>query len=70
METGGIAPSVLISSLDGGEWSALRPGRFTPGERILVAITQEAVIQSRSERCGEEKNSFILPGIEPWPSIP
>jgi hypothetical protein len=24
----------LISALDGGEWSALRPGRFTPTERV------------------------------------
>jgi hypothetical protein len=23
----------LTSALDGGEWSASRPGRFTPGER-------------------------------------
>jgi hypothetical protein len=23
----------LISALDGGEWSASHPGRFTPGER-------------------------------------
>jgi hypothetical protein len=29
---GGIAPSFLISALGEGEWSALRPGRFTPGE--------------------------------------
>jgi hypothetical protein len=25
----------LTSALDGGEWSASRPGRFTPGERAL-----------------------------------
>jgi hypothetical protein len=24
---------LLTSALVGGEWSALRPGRFTPGER-------------------------------------
>jgi hypothetical protein len=30
--SGGIAPLLLISALDGGEWSALRPGRFIPGE--------------------------------------
>jgi hypothetical protein len=28
----GIAPSFLTSALDGGEWSASRPGRFIPGE--------------------------------------
>jgi hypothetical protein len=34
METygsGGIAPPFFISALVGGEWSASRPGRFTPG---------------------------------------
>jgi hypothetical protein len=25
----------LTSALDGGEWSASRPGRFTPGKRAL-----------------------------------
>jgi len=28
-ESGGIAPRILNSALDGGEWSASRPGRFT-----------------------------------------
>jgi hypothetical protein len=31
-ESGGIAPTFLTSALDGGEWSASRPCRFTPGE--------------------------------------
>jgi hypothetical protein len=30
---GVIAPRNLTSALDGGEWSASRPGRFTPRER-------------------------------------
>jgi hypothetical protein len=30
--SGGIAPRTLTSALDGGEWSAPRPGRFTPRE--------------------------------------
>jgi hypothetical protein len=29
----GIAPRILTSALDGGEWSASRPGCFTPRER-------------------------------------
>jgi hypothetical protein len=29
---GGIAPPFLTSVLDGGEWSASRLGRFTPGK--------------------------------------
>jgi hypothetical protein len=33
--SGGIAPRILTSAQDGGEWSASRPGRFTPWERAL-----------------------------------
>jgi hypothetical protein len=32
--SGGIAPQFLTSVLDGGEWSASHPCRFTPGERF------------------------------------
>jgi hypothetical protein len=28
----------LTSALDGGEWSASRTGRFTPGEMALGAL--------------------------------
>jgi hypothetical protein len=28
----------LTSALVGGEWSASRPGRFTPGKELPVAI--------------------------------
>jgi hypothetical protein len=28
----------LTSALDGGEWSASRPGRFTPGKEPLLPI--------------------------------
>jgi hypothetical protein len=35
MGSGGIAPPFLSSALDGGEWSASRPGRFALGERAL-----------------------------------
>jgi hypothetical protein len=31
--SGGIVPYSLISALDGGEWSASRPGHFTPREK-------------------------------------
>jgi hypothetical protein len=33
MGSGGLAPPLLTSTADGGEWSDSRPGRFTPGER-------------------------------------
>jgi hypothetical protein len=32
----------FTSELAGGEWSASRPGHFTPEERPPVPITQEA----------------------------
>jgi hypothetical protein len=32
MGSGGITPAFLTLALGGGEWSALRPGRFTPVE--------------------------------------
>jgi hypothetical protein len=32
-ESGGIAAAFLTSALDGDEWSASPPGRFTPRER-------------------------------------
>jgi hypothetical protein len=32
--SGGVTPLILLTSaLDGGEWSASRPDRFTPMER-------------------------------------
>jgi hypothetical protein len=36
--SGGIAPSFLISALDGSEWSATGPTRFTVGEGAPVPI--------------------------------
>jgi hypothetical protein len=32
-ESGGIAPPILTSAVDGGEWPASRPDRFTSRER-------------------------------------
>jgi hypothetical protein len=36
--SGHIVPTFLTSTLDGGEWSASRPGLFTPGENTPVSI--------------------------------
>jgi hypothetical protein len=33
----------LTSTLGGGEWSASRPGRFTPREEPVIPIGQKAV---------------------------
>jgi hypothetical protein len=56
----------LTFALHGGEWPASRPCRFNhryPLGRRLGGP------QSRSGRCGEEKN-LALSVIEPWPSNP
>jgi hypothetical protein len=52
MESGGIAPRLLTSALDGGEWSTSRPERFTIWE-IVPGIQLERRLggpQSRSGR--------------------
>jgi hypothetical protein len=54
----------LTSALVGGEWSASRLCRFTPGKEPPVPIVQEVGgPQSRSGRYGEVK-ILTLPGLE------
>jgi hypothetical protein len=62
----------LTSALDGGEWSAPRPGCLTAGERAPVThlIGGLGGPQNRYGGGGEEKKSHPLPGIEPRSSIP
>jgi hypothetical protein len=55
-----IAPPFLISALYGGEWSVSRPGSFTPGLKAPLD-RRPGGSQSRSWRCGEEKNLLPLP---------
>jgi hypothetical protein len=57
----------LTSALDEGEWSASRPGRFTPqGKSVWYPLDRKlGGPQNRSRRGGEEKNSQPQPGIEP-----
>jgi hypothetical protein len=50
----------LTSALDVGEWSASRPGRFTPRERAPGTHWIGGWVGG-----GEEKNSQPPPGIEP-----
>jgi hypothetical protein len=35
-KSGGIAPSFFTLAVDGGEWSASRPGRYDPGKEPPV----------------------------------
>jgi hypothetical protein len=57
----------LPRTLDGGKWSASRPGRFTPRERAPGTqwVGGWVGLLSRSAHRGEEKNSQPLPGLEP-----
>jgi len=41
----------LIPALGGGEWSALRPGRFTPRKQLLVR-NEDEVGWAPQRRCG------------------
>jgi hypothetical protein len=68
MGNGSIAPPFLTSALDGGEWSASRPCRFTHRERAPRThwIGGWVGPQNRSERYGEEKKiSYPAGNINP-----
>jgi hypothetical protein len=69
--SGTVAPPFLTSALDGGEWSASRPCRFTPGERAPWYPLDRRLVgpQSCSGRCGEKTNLELL-GIESRLSSP
>jgi hypothetical protein len=62
MHIGGVgynSTHSLSSALDGGEWSASRPGHFTPRDRAPGTHWIRGWVgpQSGSGRGGEEKNS-------------
>jgi hypothetical protein len=63
----GIAPRILTTAINGGEWSASRPCRFYPqGKSPRYPLDRRlGGPQSRSGRGGEEKNSQPLPELEP-----
>jgi hypothetical protein len=55
----------LTSSLAGGEWSASRPGRFTPRERACGTHWTGAWVDPGAGLEDVEKRKFlILPGLE------
>jgi hypothetical protein len=60
----GIAPTFSTSALDGGDWSASRPRRFSPQEKSPRLPLDRLLCgpQSQSGRCGEDKN--LLHGWE------
>jgi hypothetical protein len=56
----------MTSALVGGEWSASRPGRFTPGERAPVTHCIGGWVGPRTGLDDMEKRKFsTLPGLEP-----
>jgi hypothetical protein len=58
-------PRIFDSALVGGEWSASRLGRITPGKIVprYKLYRKLGGPQSRSGRCGKEKN-LPLPELE------
>jgi hypothetical protein len=62
-----ISTYFLTSALDGSEWSAWGPGRFSPRKGPRYPLGRKlGGPKSRSIRGGEEKiKSVPLPGIEP-----
>jgi hypothetical protein len=64
--------SFLTSALGGGEWSVSHPDRVTLGETIPGAhwIEEDWVGLRSGLDSVENKNSLLLPGIEPRLSSP
>jgi hypothetical protein len=55
----------LTSALAGGEWSASRPSRFTPGERAPSTHWIGDWVNPRAGLDDVEKREFLaLPGLE------
>jgi hypothetical protein len=63
--------SFTTSALDGGDWSASRPGRsLPPGKGPRYPFDRRlGGPQSRSEHRGRRKNPLLLPGIEPRSTV-
>jgi hypothetical protein len=63
-----LTPPFFTLALDGGEWSALRSGRFTPGKEPTCPFYRRlSGPQILSGRCGVETIIFPLSGIESRP---
>jgi hypothetical protein len=61
-----VAPPFLISTLDGGEWSASRPGRFIHWDRASITYPfDRSWVEPRVSLDRMAKSLLSLPGIEP-----
>jgi hypothetical protein len=64
--SGDIAPPFLTSALDGEAWSASRPYRFGPGDRVASTHCVRGWVGSRTGLDAmEQKKVLSLPGLEP-----
>jgi hypothetical protein len=61
-----VAPPFLTSTLDRGEWSASRPGRFTPGERALDTHYMGGLVGTRSGLDDVEKRKIFTGNRTPF----
>jgi hypothetical protein len=66
MGSGGTVPPFLTSALDGGEWSALRLGRFTPKDRSFWYPLNGRLggHQNQTGHFGVEDKLLPMQGIE------
>jgi hypothetical protein len=70
MKTYGEVESFLISALDGGEWSASRPGRSTPWERALGIHWTGSWVGPRVGQDAVVNRKMLLPCRESNPCRP
>jgi hypothetical protein len=68
--SGGKAPFVLTSALDGGEWYASRPGRFTPRERTPGTYLIGGLVGPRAVLDAVVKRKISIPRRESNPRTP
>jgi hypothetical protein len=64
MGSGCVAPAILTSALDGGEWSASRPSRFTPGETAAGNHWIGGWVGPRACLTQWSKENFFAPTIQ------
>jgi hypothetical protein len=69
LRSGSVTPSFLTSALEGGEWSALRPCRFTPEERAHSTHWIESWVGSGAGLDAVEKRKFACPCRESKPGL-
>jgi hypothetical protein len=67
--SGGISPAFLTSSLGGGEWSASRPGRFTPTERAPCTHWIEGWVGPRAVLDAVVKRKIPSPRLTTNPEL-